>query len=292
MVKPIEVQLTQGSKEWLEFRKSHIMASDTPKIMGVSKWGTPLSCYKEKIEGLEQEDNIHMKYGRELEPEALSFIEQLKGISLKPKVFISGRIPYLGASLDAVNENNTYGYEIKCLSTENINKAIKAKISLQYIAQIQKQMFVMEWDRISILFYKSATLYHLIEIERDEKFIEKILKAEVEFWNRLVNLSPPPPLDSDYSECEDPTFITLATEYIELDNEIKLLESKKMALKGSIIDLCGGISTKGGGIKVRRSNGRQIINWKGVQEKFQIHENDLKEFTSQTKDSWAITIHA
>ena len=37
----IEVDLVQGSQEWLDFRRTKRMASETPIIMGVSPWQKP-----------------------------------------------------------------------------------------------------------------------------------------------------------------------------------------------------------------------------------------------------------
>ncbi|MHA1304741.1 MAG: hypothetical protein ACTSPI_13675, partial [Candidatus Heimdallarchaeaceae archaeon] len=65
----------------------------------------------------------------------------------------------------------------------------------------------------------------------------------------------------------------------------------KTTHKLTLIDLCDGCSTQGGGIKVRRSNGRQIVNWKKAQEALGIKDEELAEFTSYAKESWTITIN-
>ena len=47
----------QGTPEWLEFRRTMVMASDSPVIMGVSPWKTPLQLYHEKVNGTQQVKN-------------------------------------------------------------------------------------------------------------------------------------------------------------------------------------------------------------------------------------------
>ena len=42
------IPITQGSDEWLRFRRSHIGASDAVTIMGLSPWKSPLNFTKKK----------------------------------------------------------------------------------------------------------------------------------------------------------------------------------------------------------------------------------------------------
>ena len=42
------VQLTQGSPEWLEYRRSRRNASETAAVMGLSPWNTPYQLWLEK----------------------------------------------------------------------------------------------------------------------------------------------------------------------------------------------------------------------------------------------------
>jgi hypothetical protein len=43
-----EIELVQGSQEWLDFRRTKRMASETPAIMGLSPWQKPKDILKAK----------------------------------------------------------------------------------------------------------------------------------------------------------------------------------------------------------------------------------------------------
>ena len=42
------VQLTQGSAEWLDYRRSRRNASETAAVMGLSPWSTPYQLWLDK----------------------------------------------------------------------------------------------------------------------------------------------------------------------------------------------------------------------------------------------------
>jgi len=280
-----EVDVIQSGDEWLQWRRSHICATDTAKILGISKYGNALSCYNEKIEAHEEEENEYMRYGRDKEPEARAFLEKTLHLKLKPRVFVSTDYPFMGASLDAVTEGCEYGYEIKCLSHDKITQAQLGKVEPMYQVQVQKQMLVMGWTNTSILFYESPQHYHLMDVKRDELLIKKIVEKETEFWHNLVNLTPP----VIYIDGSEP-FIDHAKLYRDTVLQIKELESEKTRLKTRLIELSGGANTKGGGVTLRASKGRRIVNWKQVQEEYKIKESDLEEFSYYSKDGWTANI--
>ena len=78
------VELEQSTPEWHLWRKSHITASMSPVIMGVSKWMTPYQLFCE-ITGLTppRESTAVMQKGLELEPIARAEAEMLLGLDIK-----------------------------------------------------------------------------------------------------------------------------------------------------------------------------------------------------------------
>ena len=152
-------------------RRLHITASDTEKILGRSPWGTPYSCYMEKIEGHETPINPAMQRGIDLEPAAREFLIKEYGANLEPKCFESVDYPCMGASMDAVSDDNTFGYEIKCGGDKSMNKAFNGEIDEIYEWQCQKQMLVMHWAHIRIFFYHNDEVNILHTITRDEEMI-------------------------------------------------------------------------------------------------------------------------
>ena len=43
------IPLEQGSAKWLEYRKSKVMATDSPILLGSNPWRTPIELWEEKL---------------------------------------------------------------------------------------------------------------------------------------------------------------------------------------------------------------------------------------------------
>jgi putative phage-type endonuclease len=72
-MKMIEVE--QGTKEWLLWRKTVITATDCPAIMGSSPWVTIYKCWQKKL-GLikDEKSNPSMERGKLLKTEAITYL--------------------------------------------------------------------------------------------------------------------------------------------------------------------------------------------------------------------------
>lgn len=184
------VNLKQGSDEWLRFRRSHICASDAPVIMGMSPWKSPLELYEEKIFSFEQESNLYMQRGKDLECVALEEFENMTGIQMFPMVAKNDSIDWLAASFDGVTLNKDAILEIKCPGKKDHETAMKGKIPPKYIAQLQHQIYVSD---LSFTYYFSFDGQKgvILEVKKDDLFIEKMIEKEKEFWNCLKTLKPP-----------------------------------------------------------------------------------------------------
>ena len=119
------LKMEQGSAEWLELRRSHRTASETPIVMGKSRYKAPLALAREKRGLAEPEkENIAMKHGKKHEPIVRAAVSEKLGIDFEPAVLavtIAGRDfvdgPYL-ASLDGLNAAGDTILEIKCPFSE------------------------------------------------------------------------------------------------------------------------------------------------------------------------------
>src|ERR1700690_2844696 len=96
--------LVQGTKEWLDFRKDKVGASDAPVIMGVSPWSTPLKLWEEKM-GLRQprKPTKSMEEGINNEEKARQMFEKETGIYVLPNVFVHPSLGWLMASFDGMD---------------------------------------------------------------------------------------------------------------------------------------------------------------------------------------------
>lgn len=185
------VKLNQGSPEWLKWRRNKITASDAPIIMGQSPWKSVVQLYEDKILGQEDQVNVYMQRGKDLEPIALEAFEKETGIIMFPMVFEHDERNWMGVSYDGVTLGRDAILEIKCPGKKDhhyveVNKMVPVK----YRAQIQHQIYISGLD-FSFYYSFDGEKGIILEVKRDQEFIEKMIEKETEFWNCLKTFKPP-----------------------------------------------------------------------------------------------------
>lgn len=184
----METHLKQGSEAWKVWRRNKITATDCAVIMEISPYKTKDQLLQEKIKGFEQTPNAWMRKGVELEPIALKKFEEETGLLLFPMVLEHKTIPWMVASMDGVSIEKTEAIEIKCNGKKNHDIAKKGKPVDFHFCQLQHQMEVCELDMIYYYSFNDDEGV-IIEVKRDNDFIEIMLEKEYAFWQRLQALN-------------------------------------------------------------------------------------------------------
>ncbi len=183
------IELEQGSKEWIKFRRSHIGASDTSVVMGLNPWRSPLNLWEEKVFGWDQELSDKMREGQNMEKSAREAYICQTGIDVNPLVAECEINTFLSASFDGITKDLSSAVEIKCgkgshqLAKTNI-------IPPYYIAQLQHQMMVGNLKEIDYFSYSKKDQF-LIKVYRDDEFIKKMIEKEIVFWEYVISYTPP-----------------------------------------------------------------------------------------------------
>jgi putative phage-type endonuclease len=179
------LKMAQGSHEWLELRRSHRTASETPIVMGKSRYKAPLALAREKRGLAEPEkENIAMKHGKKHEPIVRAAVSEKLGIDFEPAVLavtIAGRDfvdgPYL-ASLDGLNAAGDTILEIKCPFSEkskDLEEARQGKVPEAHWWQIQHQLMVSQ----------AALCHYAVRDLDDSKLIMLQVKPEQTAFTRI-----------------------------------------------------------------------------------------------------------
>jgi len=276
-----ELDLIQGSESWLLARRSHITATDISKINGKNPWTSAIDCYNEKLKGKTTPLNAAMQRGQELEIKARNYLEAMEGIALKPKCFESVQYPFLMASLDATNADNSRGVEIKCPMEKAMTKALEGKYDEYYIWQVQTQMLVMGWKSMTLFYYHSDYLNIRFEIERDEKLIESIIKTSKNFWNKNLLLQvPPEKYGDDYKRIEDEHANILAQKWHDLNEREKSakLEKENVAKQLEKYTLDQNCIFPDAGLKHQVIERKGSVDWKKVSVSYKITDDDIDKY--------------
>ena len=109
----------QGTKDWLDWRRTGIGASDSPIILGKSPYKTEYELYLE-MAGISppQVQTESMQFGHDKEPEIRAWAEEVLGIEFMPVCIASNNSCFI-ASLDGISFDGDVFIEIKCNNREN-----------------------------------------------------------------------------------------------------------------------------------------------------------------------------
>ncbi len=276
----------QNTSEWLEWRKDMIGASDAPVIMGVSPFKTPreLWLYK-RGEAPEQIDTPWMRRGRELESTALKAFEKETDILMFPRVLIHKSIKWMIASLDGINVDWDRGVEIKTPGKVDHDLAKRGVVPEKYIPQLQHQI---EVAGLKFIYYCSfdGTNVAIIEVDRDDDYIKKMLKKEKQFYKMFMDGIAPDLTDRDHFKREDKDWAK-AEESWKLSYET-LQEAKKFeeCFRKDLINLSNGQSSIGSSVKVTKFPQKGRVNYDIVPELWGV---DLDKYRWEGREVWRLS---
>jgi len=280
------VATQQNTPEWLELRKNHIGASDAPIILGVSPWKTAFQLWEEKLGIREQEPMNHaMLRGHELEPQARQAYNDYTGNAAEPEVVFHPTNKWMMASLDGVSLDRSIVVEIKCPGKDDHALAAEGKVPEKYYPQLQHQLAVIGLNLLHYFSYKDGE-FHLIEVERDEKFIKKLYDKEGAFWQQLQNFEAPSLSERDFVERLDDDWEALVRQWAAADEELSIAKKKEKEFRELLIQSTNNLNCRGAGVKVQKVVRKGTVDYKAVPE---LEGINLEQYRKAPVESWRIS---
>lgn len=290
--------MRQNTDAWLEMRKSHIGSSDAPIIMEVSKfkrtdglWKTPYVLWQEKLDLLpEDKENSAMRWGKVNEPACLERYCKMVGQSFSPQVVFHQQLPYLMASLDGLAEDGKAAVEIKNAGKEDHEMAKSGAVPPHYYPQIQHQMECLE---ISSLHYFSVNSDDavIVEVNRDDKYIEEMLKRHQIFWDCLDKFTPPSLTERDYRDQDEmwnemaETAFYLKQERLALKKQYEEIERKEKSLIKELTDKSEKWNAKSENFRLTLSMRRGNVQYKNIPE---LKDVNLDSYRAKPIEIWKV----
>lgn len=180
---------------WLAERRKGIGGSDIAKIMGLSKWGSPLSVFLDK-KGLlpPQEDNELMEIGREIEDFIAHMYTKRTGLKVRRcnRALIHKKYDFIRGNIDRL----ITGKRDMALECKNANafrsKDFDDQIPDDYMLQCQHYMAITDkklWDMAVLV---GGNQFKYFSIPRDDELIKKMEDTCIDFWNTYIipNVAP------------------------------------------------------------------------------------------------------
>lgn len=224
------IKLEQNSPEWLSWRTGGYGSSDAAAILNESEFSTPYKVYLQRKGILKPFDgNAATQAGHEAESKARAEYEMAHGdfLLFEPICIEDEEYPILRASLDGYNSELKRIVEIKYPSEKSHEKARNKEIPRHYWIQIQYQLMICTEAVEAHYWSYRENDGQLVVVNRDEKFINEILKPGILAFDQMVKDNVAPKLnDDDAKWTDDEVVIDLINQYTLLKNNEKDFNEK------------------------------------------------------------------
>lgn len=183
-------------KAWLAERRTGIGGSDVAGILGLSLWTTPLAVYLDKIgQAPETDDNAPMKWGRYLEPVIRQAYSDETGRTVRTMGMIRHPVrEFMLANIDGFTDDGRL-LEVKTARTaEGWGEVGTDQIPTPYMLQVQHYLEVTGFEFADVAVLIGGSDFRIYEVGVDPELIHLIVEAEAEFWRRVQQRDPPPPV--------------------------------------------------------------------------------------------------
>lgn len=182
------IDLVPNTKEWEEFRRVRIGASDCPSIMGAG-YISAQKLWEQKISGKKSYSNASMQRGTDLEPVARELVNKNHGSFYIPLV-VEAPNGWQMASLDGYCPENKRLIEIKCPNSKIFEEFSEhGTIPEYYLWQIQHQLCVTGLEECTLVLFNGEICVEKV-IKRDETMIAQLIEKEHLFYQSLINFTP------------------------------------------------------------------------------------------------------
>lgn len=274
--------LEQRSPEWVALRKTKITATDAAVIMEVNPWKNKAQLYKEKVSPTEPLTINHaMQRGIDLEPIALDLFRLKTGISAEPAVVVRD---WAMASLDGFAQKDGIVVEIKCPGERVHALAVEGKIPEYYYPQLQHQLYVTGAQK-ALYFSFDGIDGIIIEVKRDETYIEKMVQEEKAFFNLLTQKTAPED-KGNYTYRTDEIWEACSDRWLAVKSAIERLEQEEEELRNQLIHLSSGVNSRGCGVSLCKVERKGNIDYSKIPE---LKNVDLEKYRKPTTDNWRLT---
>jgi putative phage-type endonuclease len=194
--------MEQGSKEWLDWRRQGIGASEMAAVLGKCPYKTAYQLWCEKTATPTEKDEQNadlMARGHAVEAQTRAAFEFSSGLDFPPALFEHPTMPFLRASLDGWNEETRQPIEIKMVGTEKLTTPIPE----HHLIQVQTQMLVTGSDSLFYVRSTDGINIHAETIHADEELQRRIAVAATLFWEMVEAKVPPQYEGRDWVPVDD-----------------------------------------------------------------------------------------
>lgn len=280
----------ESREEWLALRGRYIGGSDAASVVGLNEYQSPYALWCEK-RGITPgfEGNMRTKVGTFLEDFVAQQFEEETGKKVRKSnfSFINEDYPFAIADVDRFVIGEEAILECKTTSELNLKHYKNGDYPARFYCQVQHYMAVLNKKKAYLAVLIGNKEFKIFEIERDDDEIKALMDSEKDFYQHMIDGTPPPVDGSDSTrealnaqanneQAEEPEPADLAEKkqaldtLMELEAAIAQLEEQRDAIKNQLIQFMGDAwsgSCQGYEISYKPSS-RKTFDWKKLQKEY------------------------
>lgn len=303
------VNYSQGSDEWLEWRRGGVTASDAAVLLGVSPYKTKWRLWAEKTGYAKEEDlsaNPMVRHGKRYEDAARQLYESKHDELLLPVCVESVHASTLRASLDGLDGKDR-PIELKCPSETTFNEVKllgeKSEAYKLYNPQVQYQLLVTgAKDGVLAFWFDDELIEFPIKADAE---MQQILQLEAGIlWGQVLSRKEPAkdllrdlyiPQDDESAQWKDLSgqYINYEAEVAELKAKIAKLQEKQKPLLDDMQVLMGDFyHADYAGLMVTRYQVSGRVDYEKALKELAPSSlpEDLDKFRKSASDRYRITV--
>ena len=280
------IRLTQGTPEWLEYRRTMRNASETAAVMGASPWQTPYQLWLAKTGRAETKVTAAMQRGTDLEPAARAAYEEQTGLVMQPVVLQDGAY---SASLDGMTLDGDLVLEIKCpvrgTRSDLWQDVAEGNVPRYYALQVQHQLMVSSAQTAHLWVFDGAKgILH--EITRDEAAIQAIRTAWEAFQPFMDTDTPPPLSEADTVLRSDQAWSEAARAFTQAKTAAEAATERLEAARLALVRVTRRSASRTLGVTVTRYWKAGAVDYKKVPE---LKGVDLSPYRGKSREEVRVT---
>ena len=274
----------QGTTDWLDARNAGIGSSDAPVIAGESPYRSALELWAEKVGRVPRQepdaDQARLfRIGHLMEPVLLTLYTEETGRKTRrePRMLQHATLPWMLASLDARVPGEHRIVECKWSNARRWTSGDEP-IPGDVFVQVQHAMAVARADVADVVALVGPSL-RIVEVPRDDAFIEDLVRLEAVFWRHVEAGIPPAPDGSESARTtlarmhpvDDGTLLPATPDLVELVDQLraakataKAAEDAEKSIANALRAVIGDASGVDGLLTYRRNADSTRTNWPAV----------------------------
>lgn len=235
------------TKEKLEERCNYIGGSDAAAVLGLSRWGTPLSIWSEKTKAIpiSEEQTLPQWWGSKSEANVAErfTLETSKKVRRVNETIYHKKYSFIAANIDRKIEGEEAILECKTAAVWHRKEWETDEIPPEYLIQVYHQLACTKHKKAYLACMIGNSKFVIREVLYDQHIIDNLISKEVYFWKEYVEKKVMPAQisiqDNDilaqlFPVPEPESFIELDDEVNVICEDIEAMEQDKRSLEGKI----------------------------------------------------------